>query len=293
MPNTPDRQLAIYWDLENVVLSHFDFVHGHGAWREANAGTGHPGDGVEQKLAAAAVDIAALVSFAATLGAVSVHRAFGDWSSSWLNRYQQDMLRHSIDLVQLFPLAGTKNGADIRLAIDVVSDLQLHPHITDVMVVAGDSDYVSLVQHCRRVGRRVTGVGVRGGTSRHLVESCDEFKYVDTLAKKQALQAPVTSPGTVGPTLNASTPVRHLVKRAMVQLTAQTADGWVKRVLIKPVLLRLDPAFDESDVGARTFTEFLSALPDLLEWRDGSSDREYRLVADSTRRKGAAPQRRK
>lgn len=41
------------------------------------------------------------------------------------------------------PVDRTKNGADIRLAIDVIDDLSAHRHITYVLVVAGDSDYVS------------------------------------------------------------------------------------------------------------------------------------------------------
>lgn len=282
MPNVSDRHLAIYWDFENVVLSQFDFVHGRNAWRDVNASGGRPDDDVEEMLAAAAVDVSAIVSFAATLGTATIHRAFGDWSSRWLNRYDRDMLRHSIDLVQLFPLAGTKNGADIRLALDVANDLHLHTHITDVMLVAGDSDYVGLVQHTRRVGRRVTGVGIRRSTSRHLVNSCDAFKYHDALAaKKKVLYSGSDRPAQqpARPTVVISAPTRLLVQQTIVQLMSQTGDGWVARQSIKPMLNRLDPAFDDADTGARTFTEFLSALPDLLETRDGENDREYRLLA--------------
>jgi NYN domain/OST-HTH/LOTUS domain len=278
MSASTERGLAIYWDFENVVLSQFDFIHGKGAWRDARLAAGRPDDDVESMLASATVDVSAVVDFAATLGVVTVHRAFGDWSSRWLNRYDRDMVRHSIDLVQLFPLAGTKNGADIRLALDVAGDLHLYPHVSDVVLVAGDSDYVALVQHARRVGRKVTGIGVRGSTSRQLVSACDEFKYIDTLsAKKKALSTTRPAAPAARRPVTISAATRLLIEKAMLQLMAQTADGWVLRVSIKPLLLRLDPAFDESDSGVRTFTDLLNALPDLLEHREGPTDREYRL----------------
>ncbi len=60
----------------------------------------------------------------------------------------------------MFPLSGTKNGADIRLAIDVIDDLSRYDYVNHVLIVAGDSDYVSLAQRCKRLGRTVIGVGV-------------------------------------------------------------------------------------------------------------------------------------
>lgn len=273
-----DRPLAVYWDFENVVLSQFDFVHGPHSWRQANTG-GHPDDDLDEMLATAHVDVAAIVDFVATLGPLSVHRAYGDWSRRWLNRYDRDMLRHSVDLVQMFPARGTKNGADIRMAIDVVRDLQAHPHVTDVVLIAGDSDFISLAQHCRREGRRVTGIGVRRSVSPALVSACDVFKYVDTLSAKRAV---ATSPRRASTReIRVPLAMRQVVRDAMVQLSTQAADGWVRRVLIKPLILRLDPAFDEAETGARTFTDFLASMGDVLEERQTDADREYRLRESS------------
>ena len=58
--------------------------------------------------------------------------------------------------MQLFPTAGTKNGADIRLSVDVVEELFRLPDITHVVIVAGDSDYIPPAQNVRRLGRTVS-----------------------------------------------------------------------------------------------------------------------------------------
>ena len=89
-------------------------------------------------------------------------RAYADWSVPANAAYRKALVDRAVDLVQLFAAAGTKNGADIRLAVDTVEDLSRHPDITHVTLVAGDSDFVPLAQRCKRMGRFVVGIGVAG-----------------------------------------------------------------------------------------------------------------------------------
>lgn len=92
------------------------------------------------------------------------------------------MIDRAVDLTQLFPtVQSMKNGADIRLAVDVVEDLFRLPDLTHVVIVAGDSDFIALAQRCRRLGRYVVGIGVAGGTSKALTSACDEFADYDAL----------------------------------------------------------------------------------------------------------------
>ena len=272
--NDRERRVAIYWDLENVVLSQYGACHGKNAW--GKRGDLSPEE-VTRRLELAHVDLSAVLDFAATIGVATINRAYGDWSSSHLRQYDQDLLRHAVDLVQLFPLAGSKNGADIRMAIDVVEDLSAHQHVTDVLLVTGDSDFVSLVQRCRRHGRRVTAVGVRGSTSPYLTSACDLFRYYDRLAAKSGLSKARPVPVARSLLVSVDAPTRALVTTALTQLSQQSADGWVRRASVKPVLLRLDAAFDEADSEARNFTEFMEALSDLCDAKTGEHDVFYRL----------------
>ena len=74
-----------------------------------------------------------------------------------------------------------KNGADIRLAVDVVEDLFRLPDISHVVIAAGDSDYIALAQRAKRLGRYIVGIGVSGGTSKSLKAACNEYADYDAL----------------------------------------------------------------------------------------------------------------
>ena len=132
-------------------------------------------DPIDVKLAAAQVDIGAIIDYAASFGSVSLSRAYADWSVPANAAYKDELMERALHLVQLFTASGVKNGADIRLAVDAVEDLMRHPEISHVVLVAGDSDYVPLAQSCKQLGRYVVGIGVAGSTSRALVSACNEF----------------------------------------------------------------------------------------------------------------------
>jgi hypothetical protein len=134
-----------------------------------------------------------------------VNRAYADWSVPVNAAYQRQLMSRAVDLTQLFTTTtrGTKNGADIRLAVDVVEDLFRLPDLTHVIIVAGDSDYIALAQKSKRLGRFVVGIGVAGSTSTSLAAACDEFEDYDSLPgiEKVAPSAPATSTagsGTAG-----------------------------------------------------------------------------------------------
>ena len=178
-------RVAVYIDFDNVVISRYDNIHGDGAWRKDEARHHRPdatsSDTVDVKLAQAEVDLGAIVDYAASFGVVAMTRAYADWSVPANSAYRKALVDRAVDLVQLFAAAGTKNGADIRLAVDTVEDLSRHPDITHVTLVAGDSDFVPLAQRCKRMGRFVVGIGVAGSTSRALVNACDEFQSYEAL----------------------------------------------------------------------------------------------------------------
>ena len=173
------ERVAVYIDFDNVVISRYDNVHGDGSWRKDMARDHRRSisskDPIDVKLAEAEVDLGAIIDYAASFGNVAFTRAYADWSVPANAAYKNPLVNRSVDLVQLFPASGTKNGADIRLAVDAVEDLGLHPEVSHLVFVAGDSDYVPLAQRCKRMGRYVVGIGVAGSTSSALVSACNEF----------------------------------------------------------------------------------------------------------------------
>jgi len=182
-----ENRVAVYIDFDNIVISRYDQVHGRGAWRKDNVyrlGPGLTGASDEQRdrIRAATVDISAILDYASSFGTIVVSRAYADWSVGVNASYQGQLTERAVDLTQLFPSTKQmKNGADIRLAVDVIEDLFRLTDLTHVLIAAGDSDYIPLAQRSKRLGRYVVGVGVAGGTSKSLAAACNEFADYDSM----------------------------------------------------------------------------------------------------------------
>jgi uncharacterized LabA/DUF88 family protein len=178
--------VALYWDFENLHASLVDQANGQGAYVASRY---RPQDDV--------VDIAAIIEFALSLGPIAINRAFANWLS--FNRYKQALLQSAIELIQIFPPgANAKNGADIKLCLDVMEDMVRFPHISTIIVVGGDSDYMPLSYKVKAAGRTLVGIGSRRTTNQHWARSCHEFKYYEALLSTGAAQvapvAPVQEP---------------------------------------------------------------------------------------------------
>ena len=183
MTEQDQPRVAVYIDFDNIVISRYDQLHGRNAWRSDNARdvTPRAGGDIAARLGQATIDVSAILDYASSFGTVALSRAYADWSVPANASYRAQLVDRAVDLTQLFPTSKTKNGADIRLSVDVLEDLFRLPDLTHVVIVAGDSDYIALAQRCKRLGRYVIGIGVAGGTSSALIAACDEFELYDAI----------------------------------------------------------------------------------------------------------------
>jgi hypothetical protein len=262
----PDVKVAIYWDFENVHASVLDDERGEGTYRGSSY---RPQDPV--------IDIDPVVDYAAGLGGIVINRAYGNWQ--WFGRYRFGLQAHAVDLVQLFPLGhGVKNGADIRLAIDVIEDLHQQPHITHVVVVAGDSDYVPLAQKCRKLGKSVIGIGA-GSTSERWKAACDEFRSYHALLSS-ATEFPLDAVTTTTSEPRDIEEARDLLVRAVRSLAAGRGEPWVVKAAVRPTVVRLDPSFDEAAYGFSSFNRLVAHLSPYVRERKGEHDHEMAVTVD-------------
>ena len=89
---------------------------------------------------------------------------------------------NGVDLIQVARVGiQNKNAADIRMAVDAMETLIVHPEVSVFVLVSGDGDYSPLVQRLREFGKWVVGVGTEANASRKLVSVCSEYKYWGTL----------------------------------------------------------------------------------------------------------------
>jgi hypothetical protein len=281
-------RVAVYIDFDNVVISRYDNLHGDGAWRKDMARDHRrsisSNDPIDVKLAEAEVDLGAIIDYAASFGNVAFTRAYADWSVPANAAYKNPLVNRSVDLVQLFPASGTKNGADIRLAVDAVEDLSLHPDISHLVFVAGDSDYVPLAQRCKRMGRYVVGIGVAGSTSSALVSACNEFidyaelpgvspppPPVEKKAPAAQQQAPAKTARkrTTAKKVTAAEPTplseaTALLLRALRVNLQKSDDEWIYAAGVKSQMQRMNPAFKEKSLGFSTFRAFVESRADVV-----------------------------
>ena len=278
MPEQSDPRVGVYIDFDNIVISQYDHVHGRGSFmkEKARSATGKTVERLQQ----ATVDIGAVLDFASSFGAVAISRAYADWAAPANNRYQKQLIDRAVDLVQLFNTAGTKNGADIRLAIDVVEDLFRLDDVTHVVIVAGDSDYIPLAQRARRLGRVVVGVGVTGSTSAAFKSACDEFSYYEDLIDESDAPAPVSTsaspeaPAADTPDADPQRTAGELLVRALrVARTDDNVDGWVAASTVKQQMKRLDASFDEKKLGFKSYTDFVKSGKGVELQEDGQARR--------------------
>ncbi len=270
MADIQDARVAVYLDFDNIVMSWYDRVHGRNSYsRDRQRIIQDASDpDIAARLAAATVDVGAIIDYAASFGTLVLTRAYADWSNSVNAEYRSQLVARAVDLVQLFPAAAyAKNGADIRLAVDAVEDMFRLPDLTHVVIVAGDSDYVPLAQRCKRLGRYVVGVGVAGSTAKSLAAACDRFDAYDSLP---GVLSPETEKKDAAPARararkRSVDPSGELLERALRLEAEKDGDEWQHASAVKRLITRLDPAFSEKALGHRGFTDFVKAHSDVAE----------------------------
>jgi uncharacterized LabA/DUF88 family protein len=220
------NQLAVFIDFENLALwaerEFFDF------------------------------EITPLIEYLQTRGPAVVKRAYGDWSR--FSRYRDELMNNSIDLIQIYSVRGSKNRADIRMAIDAFEISMTRPQINTYVIVSGDSDFGPLVVKLREYGRYIIGIGPRSITHHLLVKSCDEFVYLETAFGETT---------ETDESCAEREEARTLITKAL-QVHGQRGELPVLATKLRQTMLLLDPAFNEANFGYSQFRTWLEDNRDLV-----------------------------
>ncbi len=325
MPEPTEGRVAVYIDFDNIVISRYSQTHGGARGKTEilrNITSEALRDDAElvERLAKARVDLGAILDYASSFGTVAIARAYADWAVPVNASYQDQLVGRAVDLVQMFPtVKSMKNGADIRMSVDVVEDLFRLPELTHVVIVSGDSDFIALAQRCRRLGRYVVGIGVAGGTSRSLNAACNEYKDYDGLpgldpnSDQDESVGPNTSPPKAKTSTASakSTPTAKKAEASPAKKTATNKDAtasdgdtakpadqraassllrralelgqskddvdWVPSSGLKTQMLRMDPTFQEKQLGFTSFTNFVKSRGSMVEIKEEGQLRFVRL----------------
>ncbi|RSM80611.1 NYN domain-containing protein [Amycolatopsis sp. WAC 01375] len=231
-PGHRAQQAALLIDFENVVLG---------------AGSTLP-DRYEP------VPAAALAWLCRAYGPTTTRRAYADWADPRFGRYQQMLERSGVDLVQLGHGPSRKNGADIRMTVDAMETLIVHPSVDAFVLASGDSDFSPLVSKLREFGKYVIGVGAETSASARLVSVCSEYQLWGSIVEETAPRP--EAPHTASHPVHRLADAEALVVAAMQESpTSAPTASW-----LKSKMRALDPAFAEADFGCASFRELLGQL---------------------------------
>jgi len=253
--------IAVYWDFENIHISLCSLVKGEG-WYRNNMFT-------KQLIL---IDIDKIMDYISGLGQVNINKAYANWS--FFPAYSFNLQNYSIDLIQMFPRGRYgKNGADIRIAIDILEDCMQQPHIDCVVLVSGDSDYISIAQKVRQNGKKIIGIGIRETTNQYWIKACNEFKFYSNIVK-DSIEVDASEEFDIDD-------AKALLQKSLAALFAESGNDFAYRVSIKPIMLRLDPSFDETNYGVSNFTDFLYKCDDIINIKDSEKDKIISLKNSS------------
>lgn len=271
-------KVAIYWDFENIHASLANTNFGDDWYRNSNN---------RFSPQPPLIDVDPILDYAASLGDIAINKAYGNWQ--WFGNYRHVLNAAGIDLIQMFPRGqSSKNSADIRMALDALSDIHMHDHINHVVIVSSDSDFISLAQKIKQAGKFVGAIGVENYTNRFFIASCNEFKFYHSLVGRMGAgrtegnavsslssicpenqDTLKVAPDAVGPL--SILQAREALQKALLHLTDRCNGSPIPKASLKQAIKRLQPSFDEKALGFPSFSGFIDHFGDIVTVVDAVS----------------------
>jgi len=197
-----------------------------------------------------------VLSEVAKYGVVTIRKAYGNWKSPTLKKWEELLHEYAIQPIQQYDLTKGKNASDIALVIDAMD--VLYTRKIDVMCfVTSDCDFTPLVTRVLAEGKVVLGFGERK-TPSAFVNACSRFLYLDE-EKKEAKVS--TKPKSI----KSDTKLINLLRAAIE--ANEDDEGWAA---LGPVGSHISnkSSFDSRNYGFRNLSSLFKAI-DLFELKRG------------------------
>lgn len=185
----------------------------------------------------------------ASMGEVSLRRAYGDWSREALKGWIQPLQAHAFRPIQQCAPVKGKNATDMALVIEAM-DLFYTQRPDALAIASSDGDFAPLALRLRERGVSVYGLGEAKAPS-SFREACTRFFELGN-APKTALAAIKTA---------SNLPALSLAQIMALQsaVAASTrADGWAT-LAAAGSNVRHFATLNPKDFGARNFTALFAA----------------------------------
>jgi hypothetical protein len=189
-------------------------------------------------------------------GNLTVKRAYGDWTTTHLTGWKDQLHQFAISPMQQFAYTTGKNSTDSALIIDAM-DLLYSSNLDGFVIVSSDSDFTRLATRLRESGMTVYGIGARK-TPQAFRDACDKFTFLEVLrddheaesSAEPAARESVRDPGGL----------QSLLVKALNK-TATDDDDWSALGALGSHLQRIDPSFDSRAYGFARLTDLVREQP--------------------------------
>ena len=201
-----------------------------------------------------------LLAEVAKYGTAHVKRAYGDWTSTSLKGWKEQLLTQSIQPIQQFAYTIGKNATDAAMVIDAM-DLLYSGRFDGFCIVSSDSDFTRLAARIRESGLIVYGFGERK-TPKPFVAACDKFIYIENLGYGlgggEAVGAPAKPVTRASATkLKADTKLVQQLRAAVE--AASDDDGFAALANVGHIVTKQQPDFDPRTYGFAKLSDLVAA----------------------------------
>ncbi len=203
-------------------------------------------------------------------GSIVVKKAYCDWER--YKGFKAAMHEANFELIEIPHVRQSgKNSADIRMVVDALDLCYTKAHVDTFVIISGDSDFSPLVSKLRENAKKVIGVGVKQSCSDLLITNCDEFIYYDDLVRDREIQrnslrrdrdngkrSPEEEEKRRDKIESRKTKAVELAAATFADMMADRGENdrvWAS--VLKEVMKRRNPGFNESYFGFRTFGNLL------------------------------------
>ncbi|MGB7414000.1 MAG: NYN domain-containing protein, partial [Thermosynechococcaceae cyanobacterium] len=156
LDGVPSKQVAIFWDYENVKVPAGD---------------------------ASAPLAESLIEYAKSLGHLRVKIVYSNWRRKD-ERIVQTL--YSLGFEPIHVSMGKTNSVDVKLVVDCLEAAYRDSTISEFIIVTGDKDFIPLVNALKDLKRQVTVIGRSENVSEQLLLSADEFVPLKQLLQNAA-----------------------------------------------------------------------------------------------------------
>jgi uncharacterized LabA/DUF88 family protein len=173
----------------------------------------------------------------------------------YLRDIPDELMKQGVEPVQVFRLSqggrggGSKNAADMRMAMEATALLVSAAHVEHFVLVTGDADFIPVILELKRHGHAVSLIGVTNATNGLIQRFVDHFELFEDLVAAEEVE---TQSGHAPPATAELTEVATALRRLLGR-TRPLRFAAVKPLLSKELNKPFDPLLFECD----TTGEFL------------------------------------